>query len=212
MAPGWQPCRPHAFQAGGNRPATDVLTRRPAGRLPCLTPSRPAARSLFTLKHVRKAILEPEDLNPASGSKPQRFRLGRGFVEAQEPGPGARRRRRSPRGKLRTRRDPSCSRDRTTEGIGTSTAVFGALGTLSALQVPRRRAWLTLGVGVALLGFLGTGSRADLLAHLFGFAAGVAEGLAVRRMTPPHARSASRPESRQDRAVGPVSPCASEGP
>ena len=69
--------------------------------------------------------------------------------------------------------------------LGASTAVFGALGTLSALQVPHRRAWLTLSVGVALLGFLGTGARADLLAHLFGFAAGVTEGLAVRRMTPP---------------------------
>ena len=69
--------------------------------------------------------------------------------------------------------------------IGASTAVFGALGTLSALQVPRRRAWVTLGAGVALLGMLGTGARADLLAHLFGFAAGVTEGLAVRRMTPP---------------------------
>ena len=69
--------------------------------------------------------------------------------------------------------------------IGASTAVFGALGTLSALQVPRRSAWLTLGVGVALLGLLGTGERADLLAHLLGFAVGVTEGLAVRRMTPP---------------------------
>jgi len=69
--------------------------------------------------------------------------------------------------------------------IGASTAVFGALGTLSALQVPRRSAWLTLGAGVALLGLLGTGARADLLAHLFGFAVGVAEGLAVRRRMPP---------------------------
>lgn len=69
--------------------------------------------------------------------------------------------------------------------IGASTAVFGALGTLSALQVPRRNAWLTLGAGVALLGFLGTGARADLLAHLLGFAAGVVGGLAVRRVTPP---------------------------
>ena len=76
--------------------------------------------------------------------------------------------------------------------IGASTAVFGALGTLSALQVPRRRAWLTLGVGVALLGFLGTGARADLPAHLFGFAAGVTGGLAVRRMTPPR-RSLRQP-------------------
>jgi membrane associated rhomboid family serine protease len=69
--------------------------------------------------------------------------------------------------------------------VGASTAVFGALGTLSALQVPRRSAWLTLGVGVALLGLLGTSARADLLAHLFGFAVGVAEGLAVRSMKPP---------------------------
>ncbi len=76
--------------------------------------------------------------------------------------------------------------------IGASTAVFGALGTLSALQVPRRRAWLTLGVGVALLGLLGTGERADLLAHLFGFAVGVTEGLAVRRMAPPR-RSLRQP-------------------
>ena len=69
--------------------------------------------------------------------------------------------------------------------IGASTAVFGALGTLSALQVPHRRAWMTLGMGVALLGLLGTGVRSDLFAHLFGFAVGVAEGLALRRMTPP---------------------------
>jgi membrane associated rhomboid family serine protease len=76
--------------------------------------------------------------------------------------------------------------------IGASTAVFGALGTLSALQVPRRSAWLTLGVGVALLGLLGTSARADLLAHLLGFAMGIAEGLAVRRMTPPR-RSVLQP-------------------
>jgi len=76
--------------------------------------------------------------------------------------------------------------------IGASTAVFGALGTLSALQVPRRSAWLTLGVGVALLGLLGTGARADLPAHLLGFAVGVTEGLAVRHMTPPR-RSLRQP-------------------
>jgi membrane associated rhomboid family serine protease len=69
--------------------------------------------------------------------------------------------------------------------VGASTAVFGALGTLSALEVPERRAWLTLGAGVALLGLLGTGQRADLLAHLLGFLAGVAEGLALRRAAPP---------------------------
>ena len=76
--------------------------------------------------------------------------------------------------------------------IGASTAVFGALGTLSALQVPHRSAWLTLGGGVALLGLLGTGERADLLAHLLGFVVGVAEGLAVRNMTPPR-RSLRQP-------------------
>lgn len=69
--------------------------------------------------------------------------------------------------------------------IGASTAVFAVLGTLSALQVPRRRAWVTLATGAALLGLLGTGARADLLAHLFGFAAGVVEGLVVRRISPP---------------------------
>ena len=76
--------------------------------------------------------------------------------------------------------------------IGASTAVFGVLGTLSALQAPRRGTWVTLGAGVALLGLLGTGARADLLAHLFGFAIGVTEGLAVRRMTPPR-RSLRQP-------------------
>jgi membrane associated rhomboid family serine protease len=76
--------------------------------------------------------------------------------------------------------------------IGASTAVFGSLGTLSALQMPRRGAWITLGVGVALLGLLGTGARADLLAHLFGFAAGVMGGLTMRRVTPP-ARSLRQP-------------------
>ena len=69
--------------------------------------------------------------------------------------------------------------------VGASTAVFGALGTLSALQVPERRAWLTLSAGVALLGLLGTGERADLLAHLFGFTFGVVEGLALRKVKPP---------------------------
>jgi membrane associated rhomboid family serine protease len=76
--------------------------------------------------------------------------------------------------------------------VGASTAVFGALGALSALEVPRRRAWVTLGVGAALLGLLGTGARADLLAHLFGFLAGVAEGFLVRRLRAPR-RSVVQP-------------------
>ncbi len=69
--------------------------------------------------------------------------------------------------------------------VGASTAVFGALGTLSALQAPGRRAWVTLGAGVALLGFLGTGEKADLLAHLFGFVAGALEGALLRFVQPP---------------------------
>ena len=63
--------------------------------------------------------------------------------------------------------------------------VIAMLGILSVLQVPRRSAWLTLGAGLALLGLLGTSARADLLAHLFGFASGVAEGWALRRLAPP---------------------------
>lgn len=69
--------------------------------------------------------------------------------------------------------------------VGASTAVFAALGTLSALQAPGRRAWVTLGAGVALLGFLGTGERSDLLAHLFGFGAGAILGAALRGFPPP---------------------------
>jgi membrane associated rhomboid family serine protease len=71
-----------------------------------------------------------------------------------------------------------------------STAVFAAL-----VRSPSRRpgaAWLTLGAGVALLGLLGTGERSDLFAHLFGFAAGVAQGLALRRAAPPR-RSPAQP-------------------
>jgi hypothetical protein len=43
----------------------------------------------------------------------------------------------------------------------------------------RRRAWVPLAAGLALLGLLGTSERADLLAHFFGFATGVAGGLGV---------------------------------
>ena len=61
--------------------------------------------------------------------------------------------------------------------VGASTAVFGAIGILSAYQfvkkfkLPRQRikAWLPLGGGLALLGILGSGEHVDLTAHLFGF-------------------------------------------
>lgn len=70
--------------------------------------------------------------------------------------------------------------------VGASTAVFGALGALSALQAAdpqaRRRAWISIGAGLALLGFLGTSRRADLAGHLCGFAAGVLFGLLASRL------------------------------
>jgi membrane associated rhomboid family serine protease len=62
--------------------------------------------------------------------------------------------------------------------IGASTAVFGALGALTALQLVsrRRKGWITIGAGVALLAMMGTGEKSDLLAHLFGFVAGAGLG------------------------------------
>jgi membrane associated rhomboid family serine protease len=69
--------------------------------------------------------------------------------------------------------------------IGASTAVFGAIGILSAIQFWRKfkepgqrlRAWLPLAGGIALLAILGTGGgRTDLMAHLLGLAAGLLLG------------------------------------
>ena len=74
--------------------------------------------------------------------------------------------------------------------IGASTAVFGALGLLVAGEfidrlrhAATRAKWqlvLPLGAGLALLAYLGAGDehskRTDSMAHLFGFAAGLALG------------------------------------
>jgi len=68
--------------------------------------------------------------------------------------------------------------------VGASTAIFGAIGILGAYQFMRRfrqpgqrlKAYLPLGAGLALLAFLGAGARSDLMAHLFGFAVGIAAG------------------------------------
>lgn len=65
--------------------------------------------------------------------------------------------------------------------IGASTAIFGAIGILSAYQFFKKfkqtgqkiKAFLPLSGGLALLGFLGSGAHADLMAHLFGFLAGI---------------------------------------
>ena len=70
--------------------------------------------------------------------------------------------------------------------IGASTAVFAAVGILAATQlsldrsIEGQRSWLERAApmvgGLALLGMLGASPHSDLLAHLFGFLAGVAVG------------------------------------
>ena len=70
--------------------------------------------------------------------------------------------------------------------VGASTAIFGAVGTLGALQfmtrsrlgVARWRAWVPIAAALGLLAMLGTGADSDVLAHLFGFVAGAVLGLA----------------------------------
>lgn len=83
--------------------------------------------------------------------------------------------------------------------IGASTAVFAALGLLSALswrqQAPARlrglRRWAPLAAGAMLLGYLGVGGeRTDVLAHVTGFLAGVAGGLGLTLLRPPLAAGA----------------------
>lgn len=76
-----------------------------------------------------------------------------------------------------------------TMSIGASTAIFGALGALVMIRVVSgvkrsgmREILLPLGAGLALLGLLGsetrdaTGQAIDIMAHLWGFLAGLAIG------------------------------------
>lgn len=82
--------------------------------------------------------------------------------------------------------------------VGASTAVFGAVGILSACQFWRKlhqpgerlKAWLPLAGGLAFLAILGAGGqRVDLMAHLFGLLAGLLLGLAYSiGVTPPLSR------------------------
>jgi membrane associated rhomboid family serine protease len=74
--------------------------------------------------------------------------------------------------------------------IGASTAVFGALGALAAFPQHRRRPWIPLGAGLALLAFLGTSKRADLAGHLCGFLAGLLLGAVASRLPPVRSRAA----------------------
>lgn len=68
--------------------------------------------------------------------------------------------------------------------IGASTAVFGAIGILCAIQAVDalrtgkgwKRVILITGAGVALLAFLGASARSDIGAHLFGCLGGILVG------------------------------------
>src|SRR4029434_6936970 len=60
--------------------------------------------------------------------------------------------------------------------VGASTATFGAIGILVALRIivgrtgpARRKWWVVVAAGLALLALLRTGPPADLLSHLFVF-------------------------------------------
>ncbi len=69
--------------------------------------------------------------------------------------------------------------------VGASTAVFGSVGILSAIQAVTAartgRGWkgplMAIGAGIALLAFLGVSDRSDLGAHLFGFLSGALMGV-----------------------------------
>jgi rhomboid protease GluP len=74
--------------------------------------------------------------------------------------------------------------------IGASTAVFGALGALTASPRDSRRFWMPLVGGIALLGLLGTSKSADVAGHLLGFVSGVLAGGAASFLPPLRNRAA----------------------
>jgi membrane associated rhomboid family serine protease len=74
--------------------------------------------------------------------------------------------------------------------IGASTAIFAGIGLLAALRLARRqhfefsvlRNWTPVAGALALLAFLGfSGENTDILAHVLGFASGIAAGLLLAR-------------------------------
>ncbi|HZL98953.1 MAG TPA: rhomboid family intramembrane serine protease, partial [Planctomycetota bacterium] len=79
-------------------------------------------------------------------------------------------------------------REGTGTSVGASTAVFGALGLLAALQWRRRRRrrasalrrWTPIVAAALLLGYLGaSGARVDVLGHVTGFVCGLAVGATI---------------------------------
>jgi membrane associated rhomboid family serine protease len=68
--------------------------------------------------------------------------------------------------------------------VGASTAIFGAVGLCTIAACWRGlktgsgpwRPWLPLAAGLALVGWLGTGPRSDLVAHFTGFLSGLLLG------------------------------------
>jgi len=89
--------------------------------------------------------------------------------------------------------------------IGSSTAIFGALGAIMALQtlgarrLSLRNSIIPIGAGFALLGFLGThGKHTDLGAHLFGFISGMILGLSAGQLL----KASALPCLRTDHAIG----------
>ena len=77
-------------------------------------------------------------------------------------------------------------------GVGASTAVFGAVGILAGAQfaryrrpgMPAGRGWMAVLAGLGLLILLGMNPQTDVLAHVFGFLAGLALGT-LARLGPP---------------------------
>jgi rhomboid protease GluP len=77
--------------------------------------------------------------------------------------------------------------------VGASTATFAALGLLAGLQFMRRfdvrmvgwrkRAFLAVAASLGLLAMLGTGEKADMLAHAAGLGFGLIFGLPLARWT-----------------------------
>jgi rhomboid protease GluP len=77
------------------------------------------------------------------------------------------------------------------DSVGASTAMFGAIGILSATRVmsrgrrpAARKPWVVVAASLALLALLGTSPGSDLLAHVFGLLLGGAVGLVAASTLP----------------------------